>query len=143
MGNILERATIAFPKPLAEKGVKELFHYLVQHIPRCTINYSVEKKGRASINPKTSQSTLEEYASGISVSINSLENEELRMGTFEGLKDPLLEEHSSFRQRYDLFFGIRFFITPGYEEEMSHSELSLMDEVRQKTQEFFESRDYS
>ena len=138
---LMDRATTIFPTPLAEKGFRELFHYLVNNIPGCKIDYSMERKGTVGKDPETEKSSMEEYLTRVSATIDSITKDSFRIGSFEGVRDPLLEEHKSFRERFDLFYGIRFFITPGYEEdEISEPELAMMDIVRQKTQEFFESR---
>lgn len=138
---LMDRATVIFPTPLAGKGFRELFHYLVNNIPGCRIDYTVERKGSVGIDPETEKSSMEEYPIRFSASINSITEDRLRIGSFEGVRDPFLAEHRSFGERFDLFYGIRFFTTPGYKEgEIAESELAMMDTVKQKTQEFFESR---
>ena len=91
------------------------------------------------INPETLELFAEERTSGVSASINSHTRGELRMGTFEGITEPVTKEQRDVEERF--IYGIRFFTTPGYDEsEVPKSELAFMDEVREKTREFFKAR---
>jgi len=143
MGNIEERATIAFDKPLFGEEVEKLLKHLANEIEGCRLNYCLEHQGILVNDPNSESMDIssEKYVSGISASISCFRKKtdkpgELRMGTFEGVREPLDYKNRMYSGR--LIYGFRFFVSPGYDEsDVPESELSLMDEVREKINEFF------
>ena len=141
MANLWEKAKIPFERPLAEKGVKELFDYFVSN-SGARIAYYIGKHGRVNINPETGKTFTEESPDKFTGSINTPEIP--LMSCFEIIREPLRSEHESFRENFNLFYGLRFDLAGyDYEEEVPRHDLELIDIVRQKTQEFFESRNHS
>ncbi len=138
MEELFQRTTIAFEQPLPEESLKNLLQHLTQNIEGFRVDYFIERKGRF----RTEDSNLihEERPTkygGMMVALSKDKN--LRMATFECPQDPL--EGSRNLDRDDLFYGLKFFTAPGYDfEELPETEISLMDEVRAKTQEFFKSQ---
>lgn len=140
MGNLWERAAIPFEEPLREGEVQQLFDYLANQIPGAVINYSIEKKGR--ISHREHDVSMDEYPVRMNASIHSPEIP--LMSCFEVSREPVKEAHQSHRGDLGLFFGIRFDLAGyDYEEEVPDHDLQMIDIVREKTQEFFQSHEES
>lgn len=139
MGDLWKRATIPFEKPLAEKGVRELFGYLVKNTPGAEVSYTVERQGRVAVDPEKGEPFTEEHPTRLHCSVCTTEMPLLSM--FEVVREPITQEHQSYTDNLALFYGLRS-DAAGYdfEGEVPEHDLEMIDAVRQKTQDFFESR---
>ena len=136
MEELLKRTTIAFKLPVTEEPLKNLVQYLTRNIEGFRVDYFIERKGRFGIGDNTLIN--EERPTKYGGRMVASSNEKIRMATFECPLHPL--EGPINLNRDNLFYGFKFFIIPGYDlEELPKGEISLIDEVREKTQEFFKS----
>lgn len=134
MDEFFQRISIVFEQPLPEESVKSLFQYLTQNIEGFRVEYSLERKGRYRI--EDANLVHEERPTSFGGMMIAVSND-IRITAFNCPQEPLEGPRNS--DRDDLFYGFRFLNTPGYNPE-ELPEITLMDEVRRKTQEFFKSR---
>jgi hypothetical protein len=132
-----KKSRIDFPEPLVQGGIKNLLNHLVKNIPGCSINYTVDKRGVIS-RPNGTFIYDREHSHGFSgyIAITSPNCS----GTVPFrcyVQEPEKEEN----QDLCLFQGVKMEVS-GFSHiaQVPKEYLEAMDLIRQKTQEFFESR---
>ena len=140
---LFKRATIEFPKPLLASGVRDLFYYFVAKSSGCEVRPDVRKRSIIRKNPETEKIVEEEFLDSPKVSADVSISLYPSLNRVTAINHPIGENYIS-EENPRAFYGLKF-DTGIYQsvEEVPEHDLMLMDEVRQKTQEFFESRNHS
>ena len=137
---LTDKATIEFPTLIATSGIKDLFYYFVREIPGCEVRPYIKKRSLIRIDLDTGKPIEEEFLDSSAVSAEISVSHSPGLHRVVAINIPVNEKYQ-LEEQSRIFYGLRF-DTGIYQsvEELPEHDLRVMNAVRQKTQEFFESR---
>ncbi len=129
LDELLAKTTIAFPRGVREKELKELFKFIVKTLPKTEITYYLNKS--VHVGNRFVNMTEKVPVRASNNRITGHADNTFDCAGFECFKKDMLDSGPG-------FYGIRFSTTPGNElSEIPSSRMELMESVRTAVEKYF------